>query len=235
MYKFLGIQSIKDAADEYQPKGDYLSPSQYETKYGKVIEDKFKGYLPIGDYMLNDEAKFRNSKIWPPIQAELDNKYQPKDDYTLNSTFNAYKTSAANTYALASDLNSFKDTVGQTYALASDLNAYRDSLNERITRDDFNEYKTSAANTYALASELNAYRDNLNTLLTRDEFTDYRLKMNDSYNNQQFNIDNIDAKVKVLYSTYKNRFKNDLDIDSEKIDKLFFPPSYLRTRNYMLY
>ena len=157
MYKFLGIQSRKDAADEYQPKGEYLSPSQYETKYGKVIDDKFKGYLPIGDYMLNDEAKFRNSKIWPPIQAELDGKYQPKSDYTLNSTFNAYKTSAANTYALTSDLNAYKDTVGKTYqlkgdyALNSDLNAYKDTVGKTyqpkgdyVTLSQFNSYTKDA-------------------------------------------------------------------------------------------
>ncbi len=172
MYKFLGIQSRKDAADEYQPKGDYLSPSQYETKYGKVIDDKFKGYLPIGDYMLNDEAKFRNSKIWPPIQAELDGKYQPKGDYTLNSTFNAYKTSAANTYALASDLNAYKDTVGKTYQLKgdytlnSDFNAYKDIVGKTYQlkgdyalNSDLNAYKDIVGKTYATNSDLNAYKD----------------------------------------------------------------------------
>jgi len=209
MYKFLGIQSRKDAADEYQPKGEYLSPSQYETKYGKVIDDKFKGYLPIGDYMLNDEAKFRNSKIWPPIQAELDGKYQPKSDYTLNSTFNAYKTSAANTYALTSDLNAYKDTVGKTYqlkgdyALNSDLNAYKDTVGKTYQlkgdyalNSDLNAYKDTVGKTYqlkgdyALNSDLNAYKDTVGKTyqpkgdyVTLSQFNSYTKDADTKFNN----------------------------------------------------
>ena len=51
----MGLETSKHAS------ATYLTPSQYEAKYGKQIDDKFKGYLPVGDYLLNDEQKFRNS------------------------------------------------------------------------------------------------------------------------------------------------------------------------------
>ncbi len=182
MYKFLGIQSRKDASNEYQPKGDYLSPSEYENKYGKMIEDKFKGYMPIGDYLFNDADKFKQSKIWPSIQTEF-NKYQPKGDYTLNSTFNAYKDTVSNTYALKSDFNAYKDTVSNTYqpkndyTLNSDFNAYKDTVNhDYALKSDMND---NLAN-YVTYDMFNQYRDN--NFLTTNEFNDYRTAMNTNFN-----------------------------------------------------
>ncbi len=224
MYKFLGIQSRKDATNEYQPKGDYLSPLQYETKYGKVIEDKFQGYMPIGDYLFNDADKFKQSKIWPSIQTEF-NKYQPKGDYTLNSTFNAYK-----------------DTVGKTYATNEDLNAHK-----KFTTDTFGGYKKSIGD---LQTDLDAHKKfttdsfkkligdvqtNVDTGLK--DYLDRNLK-----NSLKSSFDEIEGRARRDYLTKEEFevFKQKLMQSQPSINAAFTPvtkspASYLRTRNYMYY
>jgi hypothetical protein len=167
----MGLETSKHAAATYQPKGSYLTPSQYEDKYGKQIDDRFKGYLPVGDYLLNDEQKFRNSKIWPPIQTELDNKYAFKtalsnyqqvpptgDQYTLKSYSDAtyQPKSLMSSYATKADIDAvFNKTItytGETYPTKGEL-----TKTQEITGNTVKELKSYSDNTYQPKSLMGDY------------------------------------------------------------------------------
>jgi hypothetical protein len=158
MYKFLGIQSRKDAADEYQPKGDYLTPSNYEKMYGNPIDLKFKGYLPIGDYVKQGEFNTFKDTVKTGLQSALKeqengiiritNNLQPKGDYITLSQFNTYTkdtdTKISNLYTFAGKT---EETIREFNQLKTGLKPAFEEIEGRVKRDyitkeDFSKFIT---------------------------------------------------------------------------------------------
>lgn len=95
MYKFLGIQSRKDTSNEYQPKGDYVTLSQFNT-YTKDTDTTFnnigEGLNTVEDFMrktktdissLNNDMTTLKTELKPAFN-ELNGrmeKYLAKEDF----------------------------------------------------------------------------------------------------------------------------------------------------------
>ena len=219
MYKFLGIQSRKDASDEYQPKGDYLTPSDYENMYGNAIDLKFKGYLPIGDYVKQGEFNTFKDTLKTGLQSSLKeqedgiiritNNLQPKGDYVTLSQFNSYTKDADTKF------NNLIRFAGTTEEFIREFNQLKNGL-----KPTFEEIEGRARRDYLTKEE---YYKMLNELKPAFEEIEGRARR-DYLTKEEFEA----FKVKLM--------KNVPSINAAftPVTKLS-PPSYLRHKNYMHY
>ena len=211
MYKFLGIQSRRDAEDQYQPKGDYLTPQTYEKIYGSVIDSKFQGYLPIGDYVklsefnsFKDELKTSLGKSFNERDQNLVtriNQLQPKGDYVTSSMFNDYTKKTDSAF----------DAIGKGFGTI-----------DTYMKESKANYKNLSDNVNLFQSNFKPALDELNgrmqkNYLTKDEFEDFKSRLYNwsltVQNNNQLPLTNYGINIKGAAPTKQ----------------------YLRTRNYMFY
>jgi hypothetical protein len=258
MYKFLGIQSRKDASDEYQPKGDYLTPSDYENMYGNAIDLKFKGYLPIGDYVKQGEFNTFKDTLKTGLQSSLKeqedgflritNNLQPKGDYVTLSQFNSYTKDADTKF------NNLIRFAGTTEEFIREFNQLKNGL-----KPTFEEIEGRARRDYLTKEEFEAFK-----VKTLSQFNSYTKDADTKFNNlirfagtteefiREFNqlknglkptFEEIEGRARRDYLTKEEfeAFKVKLMQNVPSINAAFTPVtklsprSYLRHKNYMHY
>ncbi len=187
--------------------------------YGKVIDDRFKGYLPIGDYVKQNDFNTFKDTIKTGIQSALKeqengflritNNLQPKGDYVTLSQFNSYTKDADTKF---NNLFKFAGTTEQTIR-------------------EFNQLKTELKPAFE-EIEGRARRD----YLTKDEFNQLKTELKPAFNE-------LNGRMEKYYLTKEEfeSFKQKLMASTPSINTAFTPvtklppPSYLRHKNYMHY
>ena len=117
MYKFLGIQSRKDTSNEYQPKGDYVTLSQFNT-YTKDADTKFNNLIRFAGTTEETIREFNQLKTeLKPAFAEIEGRakrdYLTKEEYytmlkELKPAFEEIEGRARRDYLTKDDFEVFK-------------------------------------------------------------------------------------------------------------------------------
>jgi hypothetical protein len=201
--------------------------------YGNPIDLKFKGYLPIGDYVKQGEFNTFKDTVKTGLQSALKeqengiiritNNLQPKGDYITLSQFNTYTkdtdTKISNLYTFAGKT---EETIREFNQLKTGLKPAFEEIEGRVKRDyitkeDFSKFITGVKPAF---EEIEGRMQK--NYLTKDEFEDFKSRLYNwsltVQNNNQSPLTNYGISIKGAPQMSKSS-----------------PASYLRHRNYMFY